>query len=138
MSGITLDALAQEMRQRLDAIGEDVSNKMSDVQLRAIVEPIVKELFSAPDGAEWLRKLSFGQENNSALVGTKYSRWNLGVADIEFLYELQGSLAGQKRVGNVGVYGGGLLRTFGGTDEDLRGHHRVLLSSDGRGSEARS
>lgn len=115
MSGITLDALAQEMRQRLDAIGEDVSNKMSDVQLRAIVEPIVKELFSAPDGAEWLRKLSFGQENNSALVGTKYSRWNLGVADIEFLYELQGSLAGQKRVGNVGVYGGPseeLTKTF--------------------------
>lgn len=115
MSGITLDALAQEMRQRLDAIGEDVSNKMSDVQLRAIVEPIVKELFSAPDGAEWLRKLSFGQENNSALVGTKYSRWNLGVADIEFLYELQGSLAGQKRVGNVGVYGGPseeLAKTF--------------------------
>ncbi len=121
MSGITLDALAQEMRQRLDAIGEDVSTRMSDVQLRSIVEPIVKDLFASPDGAEWIRKLSFGQDTkNTGLIGTKYARWGLGVADIEFLYELQGSLAGQKRVGNVGVYGGPseeLTKTFTGITE---------------------
>lgn len=120
MTSITLDALAQEMRQRLDAIGEDVSNRTSDVQLRTIVEPIVRELFSNPGGAEWLRKLTFPTPEDQKLVGTKYARWNLGVADIEFLYELQGSLAGQKRVGNVGVYGGpseDLTNTFNAISE---------------------
>jgi len=102
----TLDALAQEMRQRLDAIGEDVSERVSDVRLKSMVSDIVTSMFNGPEGKEELRKLRFGAEDDHKLVGTKYSRWGLGVADIEFLFELQGSLAGQKRVGNVGVYGG--------------------------------
>jgi len=108
MTGITLDALAQEMRQKLDAIGEDVSARMSDVQLRALVEPLVKQLLSDDDGKDWLRKLRFGggDSDTSGLVGTKYARWNLGVADIEYLHELQTSLNGQKRVSNPGIYQG--------------------------------
>lgn len=104
--GMTLDRIAQEMRQRLDAIGEEVSSKTSDVQLRAIVEPLVKELLGSPDGAEWIRKLRFGDDTTKSLLGTKYARWNLGVADVEFLHELQGSLQGQKRVNSPGVYMG--------------------------------
>ena len=103
---MTLDRLAQEMRQKLDAIGEDVSNRTSDVQLRAMVEPLVKELLSSDDGKEWIRKLRFGQDDSKSLLGTKYARWNLGVSDVEFLFELQSSLAGQKKVGSPGVYMG--------------------------------
>ncbi len=111
-----LDALAQEMRQRLDAIGDSVSEKVSDVRLKSMVTDILSQMFNGPEGAEHLRKLRFGTEDQK-LVGSKYARWGLGVADVEFLYELQGSLAGQKRVGNVGVYTGPseeLTRTFEG------------------------
>lgn len=117
MTAITLDALAQEMRQKLDAIGADVSDRVSDVKLRAMVEPLVTELMSGDAGKEWARKLRFGNDEETKLVGTKYQRWGLGVADIEFLFELQNSLTGQKRVGNVGVYTGpseDLTKTFEG------------------------
>lgn len=113
--GMTLDRIGQEMRQKLDAISEEVSSKTSDVALRAMIEPLVKELLGSPDGQEWMRKLRFSSEEEKGLVGTKYARWNLGVADIEFLFELQGSLQGQKRVNSPGVYMGpseALKKTF--------------------------
>lgn len=115
MSGITLDALAQEMRQKLDAIGEDVSDRISDVKLKGLVENVLKGLLNDPQGGEFLRKLRFEDGNGPAIVGTKYQRWGLGVADVEFLHELQTSLTGQKRVSSPGIYGGPseeLTRTF--------------------------
>lgn len=106
MSGMTLDALAQEMRQRLDAIGQDVSDRISDVKLKGLVENVLKGLLNDPEGGEFLRKLRFGDERGTAIVGTKYQRWGLGVADVEFLHELQCSLRGQKRVSSPGIYDG--------------------------------
>lgn len=106
MSGISLDALAQEMRQKLDAIGEDVSDRVSDVKLKGIVEGVLKNLLNDPQGGDFLRKLRFDDGKGTSLLGTKYSRWGLGVADVEFLHELQSSLTGQKRVSSPGIYGG--------------------------------
>ncbi len=107
MSGISLDALAQEMRQKLDAIGEDVSDRISDVKLRGLVENVLNSILNDPNGNEFVRKLRFDQDGDARrLVGTKYQRWGLGVADIEFLHELQSSLTGQKRVSSPGIYNG--------------------------------
>ncbi len=105
MAGLTLDALGQEIRQQLDAINQSVSDRTSDVQLKAMIEPMLREMLTGETGQEIVRKLKFGGTDDK-LVGSKYRRWNLGVADIEFLYELQESLTGQKRVGNVGIYNG--------------------------------
>jgi len=120
MSGITLDALAQEMRQRLDAIGQDVSDRISDVKLRDMVKNVLSGLLESPEGADFVRKLQFSGPNDYKLIGTKYARWGLGVADVEFLHELQSSLRGQKKVSSPGIYEGPseeLSKTFDAISE---------------------
>lgn len=101
---VTLDALATDIRQRLDGISTELSNRTSDEALKQLVRGIIDNL---GEDDEFVRKLRFGGgDKDPELVGTKYSRWGLGVADVEFLHELQGSLRGQKRVSAPGIYGG--------------------------------
>ncbi|HEV8653128.1 MAG TPA: hypothetical protein VG276_27980 [Actinomycetes bacterium] len=111
---VTLDALALDIRQRLDGISEDLSARTSDVALTGIVRGIIESLGDDP---EFQRKMRFGAgADDGKLVGTKYRRWGLSVADIEFLHELQTSLKGQKKVNAVGIYEGPsetLNSTFG-------------------------
>jgi len=45
-------------------------------------------------------------KGSDKLFGSKFGRWNLEVADIEFLFDLQESLRGQRKVDNAGVYEG--------------------------------
>jgi hypothetical protein len=106
VSEMTLDLLGQQMRQKLDAISDEVSAKVSDVALSKLVKDNLAELLKSDD--EWVRKIRFGQDDptDKKLVGSKYARWGLSVADVEFLHELQGSLRGQKKVSAPGVYGG--------------------------------
>lgn len=117
MSDITLDTIGQDIRQRLDGINVELSNRTSDEALKRLVTEVISGLQGDP---EFQRKLRFGGESEPELVGTKFSRWGLGVADIEFLHELQSSLRGQKRVGSPGVYDGpsdSLDATFGKVSE---------------------
>jgi len=100
---VTLDALATDIRQRLDGISAELSSRTSDEALKVLVKGILEGL---GDDDETVRKMRFGPSDSSELVGTKYKRWGLGVADVEFLHELQGSLKGQKKVSAPGVYGG--------------------------------
>lgn len=93
---ITLDTLAADMRIRLDAISAEVTDRVSDTTLRRLVSEVLQGL---DDGER--RKLLFGRENPAPakLVGTKYARWGLSIADVEFLHDLQTSLSGQRKVG---------------------------------------
>lgn len=98
---VTLETLATDVRQRLDAISEELSTRTSDESLK-------KQILEAIDGMpeEDKRKLTFGQEKtDKELVGTKYARWGLSVADVEYLHDIQQSLKGQRRVGG-GAYDG--------------------------------
>jgi hypothetical protein len=89
---LTLEQLGADVRQRLDAIGADVSERTSDEKLTELVRGIVDSLSQDP---EFVRKLRFGQgPAETQLVGTKYARWGLSVADVEFLYDIQSSLRG--------------------------------------------
>ena len=106
MSGdsMTLDDLATEVRGRLDSISDDVTERISDQALRRLVTETLQGL---PEDER--SKLVFGQENgpgSGKLVGTKYARWGLSLADVEFLYDLQTSLAGQNRRGGGGLHPG--------------------------------
>lgn len=102
-SQVTLDALATDIRARLDGISTEMSDRTSEVALKQIVRGILDGL---GDDDEFVRKLKFGPSDGGELVGTKYRRWGLSVADVEFLHELQSSLKGQKKVSAPGVYGG--------------------------------
>jgi hypothetical protein len=99
---VTLDSIATEIRQRFDAISKELSDKTSDVALLELVKQAVTGL-SDDDR----RKLVFGQDSGDRkLVGTKYARWGLSVADVEYLYDVQNSLRGQRKVGGGGGYEG--------------------------------
>jgi hypothetical protein len=104
---LTIEDLGREVRQRLDAINETLSTRTSDEQLRRLVTEATEGLLN-DDSNEVVRKLRFGGggDRDQQLVGTKYRRWGLDVADIEYLHEVQASLKGQKKVAAPGVYGG--------------------------------
>ena len=89
-----MDTVLKEINDRLTALGESVSeqrlNEMVKTHLTALVED-----------KEFKRKMRFGG-GDTRLVGSKFSRWGLNQADIEFLYDLQTSLQGTpKRGGGV-------------------------------------
>jgi hypothetical protein len=92
MPDLTIEELGTEVRQRLDAIGADVSERTSDEKITDLVRGVLDSLSQDP---EFVRKLRFGQgPAETQLVGTKYARWGLSVADVEFLFDIQSSLRG--------------------------------------------
>lgn len=91
----TTDELMKDISDRLASIGEQVS----DERLRSIVETQFQSL--ASDEA-FVRKMRHGGAADEALATSKYARHGLNAADIEFLYDLQSSLAGKpKRDGGI-------------------------------------
>jgi len=97
---LNLDVLLKEINDRLTVIGQQVD----ETKLRSMVEGQFNLLMQDQGFA---RKMRFGAGGgDKKLVGTKYARFGLSVQDIEFLYDLQESLRGQKRVNDTGVYEG--------------------------------
>jgi hypothetical protein len=113
----TLETLATEVKQRLDALGEQVPD---DAAIEAKVKDMVQAYLGSEDGEDLVRKMKFGQESDPKLVGTKYSRLGMSVADVEWLYDLQDSLKGQRKVG------GG---THEGPSEDLRNTYSAVTDA---------
>jgi len=109
---ITLDQLAQNIKQRLDGISDDVASRVSDERLSQLIRDNLEGVLADP---EVVRKIRFAQdENKGELVGTKYARWGLSPADVEWLYDFQTSLRGTPKRGG-GVHQGPseeLSRTF--------------------------
>jgi hypothetical protein len=104
-STITLDQLATDMRARLDAISAEVSERVSDEKIRGIITENLPNVLASM-GEDERRKLLFGRDAQPAkLVGTKYARWGLSIADVEFLHDLQTSLRNQRKL-NGGFYAG--------------------------------
>lgn len=103
MNDITLRELASEVRQRLDALGEQIP---SDEQLEEQLRDMLDAYLTSEDGQKHLRKVRFAQEGDDQLKGSKFGRLGMSLADVEFLYDLHESLVGQKRVDGAGVYEG--------------------------------
>jgi HK97 family phage major capsid protein len=105
----TTEDLIKDIHTRVEAMDAEQKAALSDARLRQIVT----ELFADP-ASEFVRKFQFGGQSAPELIGTKYARWGLNVADIEFLYDLQESLRGKSRP-DGSVYQGpseALTRTF--------------------------
>ncbi len=104
----TVEALASDIRQRLDAHLADtdklVAEQTSDAALEAKIRDLLPDLLASDDAAEFVRKLKFG--GNGHLVGSKYQRAGLAPVDIEWLHNTQTSLAGQRKVHGGGAYTG--------------------------------
>ena len=115
---VTLEALAGDIKARLDALGEQIP---TDQALEDKIRESIQGVLESDEGAEIVRKLKFGNESDPKLVGTKYARLGMSVADVEWLHDLQDSLKGQKRVGSTGVYEG--------PSEELRATFKAVTES---------
>lgn len=94
----TYDELKGMISERLEAIEGSVSEER--------VTQIVQTCFSnLTNDEEFVRKMRFARPDPE-LVGTKFARWGLSVGDVEWLYDLQSSLKGQRRVIDSGIYEG--------------------------------
>lgn len=103
-----LENLMKDISDRLTAMGEDVKED----RIRGLVSDQFNLLLT---DEKFVRKMRFGgQDSEPALLGSKYARWGLSIADIEWLYDIQESLRGQRKVSG-GAYEGPsetLKRTF--------------------------
>ena len=111
-----LENLIKDINDRMTAIGTAVSPEV----IRGIVTTHLDGLLK---DETFVRKMRFGSDGGEKkLVGSKYARWNLSIGDVEWLFDLQESLRGQKRVDNPGVYEGPsetLRNTFNALSEAI-------------------
>ena len=81
---------------------EELKALMQPENLRTFVSTYLSEL---TDDDPIVRKMRFGGEKQQDLIGSKFARFGLDVADIEYLYDMQHSLRGQKKI-DSGFYTG--------------------------------
>lgn len=90
--------MSEDILKDIAARIQAMDARMSEAEIRKIIENVLGE----PD---FVRRFQPPAPEN-ALRGSKFGRWGLSLADIEFLYDLQLSLQGQKRVSGGGMYAG--------------------------------
>ncbi len=86
MSDLTLDALAAEIRQRMDGVNQAVSDATSDTRLADMIRVNLEQILSENDN-EVVRKMQFAQADPD-LAGSKYARLGWSVGDVEFAYDI--------------------------------------------------
>jgi hypothetical protein len=90
----TLGALAGEIRQRLDALPEQLDAKLderlTDNKLEEMVRNTLTSFLDTDDGKDFVAKLRFASDDPK-LKGTKYARLGLTVFDIEMLHDILNS-----------------------------------------------
>lgn len=101
--GTTLDqveTLLKDVNSRIQALPV----ALTEEQVKGIVNSVLETALS-DENSEFYRKMRFGS-GPPQLVGSKFARWNLSIGDVEFLYDLQSSLRGQRKVADSGIYPG--------------------------------
>lgn len=85
---VTLEALAVDIRSRLDAMQDDQNERLSDEALTRAIKSNLDSFLQSDDGAEYVRKVRFGAQTPAELVGSKYARMGLDRTDIELLHNI--------------------------------------------------
>ena len=94
-----LQEIVTDTKARIAALEtRETPEGLSEEQTRTLIEQVITSAASDPD-SEFYRKLRFAGQGAPELIGSKFARWNMTAGDIEFLYDLQTSLAGQRKVG---------------------------------------
>lgn len=75
------EELLQEIASRMEALGQQVSEE----NVRLLVNTCLAELLE--EDTDFARKMRFGSAPEK-LAGTKYARWGLSAADVEFAFDL--------------------------------------------------
>lgn len=86
MSDVTLEALAGEVRERMDTLSQQITDQVSDARLTEIIKTTFPQLVEAGGPT---RKVRFATEaGDDKLKGSKYGSHELSVADVEFLHDV--------------------------------------------------
>lgn len=88
---------------QIEALLTDVGARLQAQEKGMLGEKQIRELFmsmfnEAVKDPELGRKMRFDVPSPNALQGSKFARWNLSVADVEFLYDMQSALKGHRKV----------------------------------------
>jgi HK97 family phage major capsid protein len=95
---VTLEALASDIKQRLDALGEQIPD---DNRLEALVRAQFETLLNSDEGAEIVRKIKFGRDDDPNIAGTKFARMGASLADLEMARDILNSAQGQRVNGST-------------------------------------
>lgn len=90
---VTLEGLEPMLRDLNEKIGA-IPKAMPEAQIRTMLQEMLDAALADP---ELPRKMKF-QKSPEKLQGTKFARWNLSIADVEFLHDMQVALAGQRKM----------------------------------------
>lgn len=92
---MTNEQMTQQITDQLKVLGSDLVEATSEARLLAIIKPLVEEMAGNED---FQRKMRFGSgDTPAAMIGTKYARHNLGIGDIEWLYDYENARRGMRR-----------------------------------------
>lgn len=84
---LTLEALGQDIRARLDALQSEQTERLSDEALTRAIQSNLEAFLASESGADYVRKIRFGKPDTE-LVGTKYARLGMDRSDVELLYDI--------------------------------------------------
>ena len=102
----TREQLLQDLSARAEAAETALATAQTEIttltertspeNMRTFVSDYLESL---TDSDPIVRKMRFGGEQSAALIGTKFGRFGLGAADVEFLYDV---MQGRKALGFAG------------------------------------
>lgn len=98
-----LEELIQKVADKIDEHNRDIEtlkgrpDPIAQDEIATMVRAAIDELTADP---EFGRKMRFGR-GEPELMGTKYARWGLSPADVEFLHDLMVAAQGQPSKGRV-------------------------------------
>lgn len=96
----------EQIERLLTDVGQRLGGLPADIIGEKQIKNIFQELFNAAlADPELGRKMRFDTKSPDVLHGSKFARWNLSVADVEFLYDMQNALKGQRK-SDGGAYEG--------------------------------
>lgn len=91
---MTIEQLAADLKLRMDQMDTKLDESISDDKLKSRIQEVLGAL---SDDDPVVRKLIRGKESMPNLVGSKFARWEYGLEDVEFLYDiLNAGVAGQR------------------------------------------
>jgi hypothetical protein len=99
MAGKTQDEMLTDIMARLEANGKALTAD----EVRTMIKT---EFDGLATDDKFVRKMRFGGEQDDKLSGSKFARYGLNAADIEWAYDIFSSLRGQTKVGGGGQYKG--------------------------------
>ena len=95
-------ALIEKMLTDVTARIESLPVAPTEEALKGMIKTMMDEVFKDPDLA---RKMRFGQPADAPLLGSKFARHGLSISDVEWLFDIQTALKGERK-GGGGTYEG--------------------------------